>query len=461
MKRMKFLLISALAVLVLLCGILFFLMRPQTETPLSSQSMQPSAQADIFPERMRPKSIIVENPFGGFTIHIPEIGNPYVEGLDPQWTDSAKVAAVLNLLQNGLLTFVKQTEDATEFGLSSPETTVTIAYETQTLTLEVGGAIAGQPALYVKRPDSDTIYSWRNAPICTEPQETFLTLSLTPPASAVSQGPKSVTFGGTSRETPLVLSQGSDSQLWVISSHSDKRTKQNIVDETIMGLFGITAEKAVGYCPTEAELTEYGLESPYATAEFSYCDASKDAQTVKLAVSAPQDDYVFVMLDGCPVVYTLPAEALGFLDLQYEDVLSNLPALFPITSIQRIEISGENVKETYDITHENDTITVKDQQGSPLNDSAFRKFYQCLVGIPGEQFTKDAPPADASQLLCITFYFTHGQDPVTVALYDCPPLQAYITVDGETEFLTKAVYAQTIVENLARLASGEEILPLY
>lgn len=457
MKQMKVLLICSLIILVLLSAMLFFLMRPQQVQDPQIQATQP--QISVFPENLHPKAITVNNSLGGFTAT--ESNSPCIEGLAPQWTDLKDISALFNEMSNASLTFIKQTQDVSEFGLTSPIATVTVRYESDTLTLEVGGVVTGQDARYARLPNSDIVYSWRNASIFTGNKEEFIPLELTPTASAVSEGPKSVTFGGSCREKPLTLAQATDSELWVISSEDSKSTKQDVVDKTVMRLWGLSADSAALYMPTEEQLAEYGLDTPYSTAEFTYLDSSGKEQSVKICASAPVDGQVFLTLNDRPIIYSVHAEKLSWLDLQYQQVRSNLPTLFPITSVERVDLSGPDFQKAYTITHTGNQFTVMDQDGHSVEESIFRKFYQCLIGIPGEAFSEELPPENAPELLRITFHFSDGQNDVIICLQDCPPLQAYITVDGETEFLTKAAYAGIICENIERLTSGQEILPLY
>lgn len=217
-------------------------------------------------------------------------------------------------------------------------------------------------------------------------------------------------------------------------------------------------------CRWVAQHADMALEqydTPYSTVSFSYVDADKQKQHVILCASEPVGGNVYLTCNGRPVIYRALSETLPWLSVQYEDIVSRLPMLFPIEDVHSVGIKGPECIEIFSLSENEGKLLVTGEGGIPVKAEDFRDLYQCLIGIPGEEYVRSAIPDNAKELIRVTFTFHDGRAPAVMQLFEGPSLQAYLSVNGETEFLTKSRYAEIILENLQRIESGDDILPLY
>lgn len=444
-------------------SILVLLQQPQ-------QSVSPVASSDtkapafsVFPSEKLPHRICTKNETGGFVIIAEAEGQLTVEGIDPSLTTSSLLSSCLQLADNSTLEPVAAaSDDLQQFGFEAPQASVRFEYGDMSLQLEVGGAVPGQNAYYAWVTGSADIYLWSGADIFLLSAKDFVSTQLTPPPSSIAEGPDAIIFGGSVRESSFVLTRDeAENILYVSSQDKKRRTDRQAVEDITASLFSLQAETVEAYISDKDDLAAYGLETPYSTVCFSYIDTVGETQSIELRASAPSDGNVYLVCNDRPVVYCTPLEALPWLDTQFEDVVSRLPMLFSIENIRSVGIKGPDTLIVFALSENSGELLITGEGGLPVDPERFRSLYQCLIGVPGEEYTRDGVPEDAQELIRVTFTFRDGREPAVMQLFEGPALQAYLSVDGETEFLTKSRYAEIILKNLQRLETGEDISPLY
>ena len=141
------------------------------------------------------------------------------------------------------------------------------------------------------------------------------------------------------------------------------------------------------------------IRDRYSTVCFSYIDTVGETQSIELRASAPSDGSVYLVCNDRPVVYCTPLEALPWLDTQFEDVVSRLPMLFSIENIRSVGIKGPDTLVVFALSENSGELLVTGEGGFPVDTERFRSLYQCLIGVPGEEYTRDGVPEDAQELI--------------------------------------------------------------
>lgn len=445
-----------------ICLLIFLYQQPQPAPTAFSQETAPSA-VSLFPAGEIPRRICVENEAGGFIIRSDTEGSLSVEGITSELTEPSLLASCLQLTSNSSLELAATApEDPLQFGIETPQATIHFEYDNRSLYFKVGGAVPGQNAYYAKLENSADIYLWYGAGVFLRDAKAFITTQLTPPLSAVTQGPNDITFGGFARETPFSIVQNdAENIVYINVRNKSRRADRQAAENLTASLLSLKAEAVEAYITLDAELASYGLDTPYSTVSFSYLDADKQKQHVILCASEPVGGNVYLTCNGRSVVYRALSETLPWLSVQYEDIVSRLPMLFPIEDVQSVVIKGPERIGIFTLSEKDGKLLVTGEDSVPIKAEDFRDLYQCLIGIPGEEYVRSAIPDNAEELIRVTFTFHDGRAPAVMQLFEGPSLQAYLSVNGEIEFLTKSRYAEIILENLQRIESGDNILPLY
>ena len=478
MKRTLILLACTLVVLGLAAGGLWWM---NSYSPDGGEKPATSAAAEtvtLFTSSEAPfTQLEVTNPSGSYRL-LPQGEQYTVEGYEAQHLNQVKLKSAVETFHNVTATVVDaQPQDLAQFGLATPQATATAQFGDASFTLTVGGQAPGSSSYYAMVPGDSSLYLVYGLESLFWTEKNFITTILTSPPDPTGQSvtlPQSVTLDGAVRPQPLVLGSRETTQQeqmagisgLVILSHNNKELDYDKGAKALATLLSVTADKALVYKPTDEQLAQYGLAEPYSTADFTWLDAQGREQSCSLRVSQPKDGIAYLVQAGNPVLYEITASKLPWLELQYQDIASRLFLTPFIGDVRTLTVEGPGVEEVYTLSTIQDADGKDDYQavnskGAQMDMALFKKLYQCVIGLPGETFTTEAPDPAAQPLLTVTYAYKDGRPDDVLQLLPGPTLQAYVSLNGVTEFLTKSKYADTVLQNIHRLEAGESILSLY
>ena len=461
MGRIYRLLVLLVIVVVFLVGTLYFLRGWQVQ----QDEMSTAQPLFTLEQKQQLKKISISNEQNGFSLSL-QNGQWQLEQEESHYQDQE----ALNRCATQLLALSGQPmdtaeEDLSQYGLLSPAAVVNLFFDDSSkTTISIGIPVPGTSARYATINGENTVWLLEGSEICLKSYLDFISRKIT--AIQGQTFPNSIVLSGTVRPEPIELgylktqSATSPSQSMVLLSHHQYPLDYSKTSDALTSLLSITADKVVQVSPSTDQLVDYGLDLPYSTAEFTWTDEQELFHCLLLC-SAPQDGFVFLIRAGEPVVYQVSVEKLPWLEFQYEDIVSRLLLLPYIQDVSSVQIqTPENSKEYTLVFSSNGDLTVTDEENHPIDSNAFKELYQCLVGIPGENYLSQ-PPEDKNTLLTITYHYEDGHQPDQIRLLEGPPLQLYLSVNGVTEFTTKEKYLDIIIQNVDRLERGEPLTPLY
>lgn len=476
MKRSLLLLACTLVVLGLAGGALWFMM-DYNATPEEAVSASSSQVVTLY---TKPEAALtrleIENQEGSYTL-LPQ-GDLYtLEGYEAQHMNQPKLQSCVDTFSTVSVTLVdSQPQDLAQFGLATPAATATVQFGDSSFTLLVGGQAPGSSGYYVAVPGDSAVYLMYGPDSLLKPALNFVTTILTTspdPTGQTAVLPHAITLGGTVRPQPLVLGNRETTEMekqmgisgMVLLSHGNRELNYDKGAQSLSSLLSVTTDRAITYKPTPEQLAEAGLTEPYSTADFRWTDGAGQEQSCVLRVSQPKEGLCYLVQEGNPVLYEISADKLSWLELQYADLASKLFLTPFIGDVSKVTVEAPGITETYTL----DAVQLEDKEdyqatsskGTVLDIQLFKDLYQCLIGIPAEEYTSQSPDPEAQVLLTITYHYRNGQPSDTVQLLAGPPLQAYISFNDKVEFLTKAKYADTILQNITLLEQGQALRPLY
>lgn len=368
-------------------------------------------------------------------------------------------------------------ESLADFGLQSPRASLTARYtDGSEFVLELGSDAPGKNGVYGKIKGNEAVYLLSSYTFGNMLKDKFEYVDMTitePPASSEGEVlPERIAFGGSLRAEQLVVERNNSASdeeesyglnLYRVSAPKLRAVDSDSAVEALQALLSITAESAVAYQPDEAQLKEYGLDMPYSTVDFTYLDEEENTLQVSLSASAVDTEgYVYLMRSGVPVVYRVDAAGLPWYDMTYQDFVATLQLLPYIDTVSQVTVEASGgQKYVFDFEGEGDELQFK-SGGKQLDDKQFRKYYQSLIGMPSEEYTEAEPPDESEALLKITFtYRDSSKKPDYIALLPGPTRRVFLSINGESEFYTRASYLDTILKNSEKILAGEEVDPLY
>ncbi|MEG1686243.1 MAG: DUF4340 domain-containing protein [Angelakisella sp.] len=467
MKKQLILLLSIVVVLGLLGGGLWWLngYQPAPKSPSSTEAERESLVETTSAEIQK---LTVKNTVDSYVIQNSANG-AVIEGMDKAPLNGS-LSACLSAVANLSGTVVeREAKDLAAFGLNAPPITVTVDYTGGSKTLLLGNKTPTGDGYYAKLPDNSTVYmvGYYGLTYLAESRMRYVDPMVTA-ATQEGTAPNAFTLSGSVRPAPIMVAQGvttEEMKGFGLFSYLITAPKQRSMDTEkgsalFPSFFTITADEVVSYLQEGQKPTEFDLDAPYSSLEYTWLDGEGKLQRCKLSTSAPVDGKVYLVKEGVPVVYRVSADALLWLNTQYEDLVSRLQVMPMIDDVSYLTLEGGGKTWKYSLTGEEDKLVVL-CDGKTLVTDNFRKFYQCLIGLPAEKYAPEPPAEGAKTVLKVTYQYRDGSKPDIQELVEGPALQLYLAVNGEAEFLTKSKYLDTILQNAQALQNDQTITPLY
>lgn len=478
MKKQIVILAVCLLVAVALGGALWFLMGYEPEG--SSSSPIPEVDESL---RLNQRNISeldtlqIQNETGSYTIRYLGDSQYTIEELEKAELNvsmlSSAASPAASLTATSLVT--ETPENLGDFGLDKPRVTFSARYtDGSEFVLELGNDAPGGNGVYGKVKGTDPVYqlsSYSFGNTFKGMLEYVNTTITEPPSGNTETLPDKISLGGVLRPETLVIERNDNTteeeknyslNLYKVTAPKDRAVDSDDAVNALTSLLSITAESVAAYDPDADQLKKFGLDTPYSTADFSYQDEEENRYQVSLLVSEPDaEGYAYLMRGGVPLVYRVKTADLPWYEMTYGDFIATLQLLPHIDSISEIKVESPSKSYTFHLEGEGDEMKVT-SGGQTLEDKPFRQYYQTLIGLPSEEFTEDPAPDESQALLKVTFtYRDSSKKPDYIALLPGPTRKLFLSVNGESEFYTKASYLDTILQNSEKLLAGENVDPLY
>ncbi len=375
------------------------------------------------------------------------------------------------------------------FGLENPQATITIqAYSDASVTFYIGDANPTGDYYYMSVKGETTVYLMERlfaerylksvAEYCDkkiykpfDPATDFRGLTIKSPtlnyafrqATEEEKEIDGIYFGNIAMVAPYQ---------WGVETDAMETIMKTMVD--------LSADDVIQMCVTENDLAQYGLDKKnrteivlsvyadpnpmmYNNITYPYFDSTKPTgeyslYTVTYWLGKTVDKQVYVMFEGRPVVYTMPADTFSWLEwtpyryctkLLFGEYLSNLKSL-SVTSADGeyiFDISGADSDNKDDLKVTCGDVSVKG--------NSFRDFYANIMGMyPTGEGTM---PADAEPILTIS-YTTVDDIVQTLNFYPIDSRNCLVEVRDQAFLTVRITEVQKVINDTKKLLKGQQII---
>ena len=329
----------------------------------------------------------------------------------------ASAAAKLDFTQVATLDKSK----GADYGFDSPRSTVTVTYTDKTKAIITVGDDAPQAAgTYVKFGTGDAVYV-----VDAETVSAFdfgvtdlISLTINDSADDTDNNQASeinVSGSGFDKTITLVPNENENySASYLLTAPVKRVANESESSKITGGIRGLYANSVVMVNPSDSQLSELGLATPYAHLTATYPDVSVD-----LISSKPDGDgNINLMVSGRKVVYTLSASKAPWCQTSY-DKLCYEYVLFPkMTKLTSVSVTSDG--KTYDfmldsresVSTDNEgsetvsTVTVVTYNGEEIQLGNFTAFYD-LISLIGLADAK-TDGGSGSEALSLRYTYTDG-----------------------------------------------------
>ena len=398
---------------------------------------------------------------------------------------------------------LEDVEDLTEYGLDSPSNTVTVDTADGTTKLNIGDENTSTNQYYISKDDddstvyvvaADTVSPFMNSLYDYAQGEDFPTIdSSTVKKVQVSENKDS-----------YVLEENSDGATWNVSGDgsSDKESADTTAAGNVTsGLGSFAFDQFVNY--NAEDLSQYGLDKPYATITVDYQEevkddstdstesgendstasesdsesgdsadtdsSSEDADSKTTTVDKQLVIYVgdeagdgsrYVTVDN-KQIYTMSTDTLSaVIDKTPSDLWSLIVNYLSVKNLDQLQVTyGEtstvNVSRetsTDDDGNEKETTTYQ-LDGKEIESTTFTTFYNKLINMAGQKRLTDAyTPAADPEMTAVFTDSDKNQTTVTFYTYDT---NYYAAVVGDKVFLVNKMTVKEMFNAYETMVNGE------
>ena len=399
---------------------------------------------------------------------------------------------------------LEDVEDLTEYGLDSPSNTVTVDTADGTTKLNIGDENTSTNQYYISKDDddstvyvvaADTVSPFMDSLYDYAQGEDFPTID--------SSTVKKVQVSGN--KDSYVLEENSDGATWNVSSDgsSDKESADTTAAGNVTsGLGSFAFDQFVNY--NAEDLSQYGLDKPYATITVDYQEevkndgtdstesgendstasesdsessdttdtdsSSEDADSKTTTVDKQLVIYVgdeagdgsrYVTVDN-KQIYTMSTDTLSaVIDKTPSDLWSLIVNYLSVKNLDQLQVTYGGATNTVNVSREtskdddgNDKETTTYQlDGKEIESTTFTTFYNKLINMAGQKRLTDAyTPATDPEMTAVFTDSDKNQTTVTFYTYDT---NYYAAVVGNKVFLVNKMTVKEMFNAYETLINGE------
>ena len=399
---------------------------------------------------------------------------------------------------------LEDVEDLTEYGLDSPSNTVTVDTADGTTKLNIGDENTSTNQYYISKDDddstvyvvaADTVSPFMNSLYDYAQGEDFPTIdSSTVKKVQVSENKDS-----------YVLEENSDGATWNVSGDgsSDKESADTTAAGNVTsGLGSFAFDQFVNY--NAEDLSQYGLDKPYATITVDYKEevkddstdstesgendstasesdsesgdsadtdsSSEDADSKTTTVDKQLVIYVgdeagdgsrYVTVDN-KQIYTMSTDTLSaVIDKTPSDLWSLIVNYLSVKNLDQLQVTYGETTSTVNVSRETSTdddgnekeTTTYQLDGKEIESTTFTTFYNKLINMAGQKRLTDAyTPAADPEMTAVFTDSDKNQTTVTFYTYDT---NYYAAVVGDKVFLVNKMTVKEMFNAYETMVNGE------
>lgn len=399
---------------------------------------------------------------------------------------------------------LEDVEDLAEYGLDSPSNTVTVDTADGTTKLNIGDENTSTNQYYISRADddstvyvvaADTVSPFMNSLYDYAQGEDFPTIdSSTVKKVQVSEDKDS-----------YVLEENSDGATWDVSGDgsSDKESADTTAAGNVTsGLGSFAFDQFVNY--NAEDLSQYGLDKPYATIIVDYQEemeddgtdstesgendstasesdsensdttdtdsSSEDADSKTTTVDKQLVIYVgdeagdgsrYVTVDD-KQIYTMSTDTLSaVIDKTPSDLWSLIVNYLSVKNLDQLQVTYGETTNTVNVSRETFTdddgnekeTTTYQLDGEEIESTTFTTFYNKLINMAGQKrLTEAYTPAADPEMTAVFTDSDKNQTTVTFYTYDT---NYYAAVVGDKVFLVNKMTVKEMFNAYETMVNGE------
>ena len=399
---------------------------------------------------------------------------------------------------------LKKVDDLTEYGLDSPSNTVTVDTSDGTTKFNIGDENTSTNQYYISKDDDDSTVYVVAADMVTPFMKSLYDYAQGEDFPTIDSSTVKKVQVSEDKDS-YVLEENSDRATWDVSGDgsSDKESADTTAAGNVTsGLGSFAFDQFVNY--NAEDLSQYGLDKPYATITVDYQEeveddstdstesgendstasesdsensdttdtdsSSEDADSKTTTVDKQLVIYVgdeagdgsrYVTVDN-KQIYTMSTDTLSaVIDKTPSDLWSLIVNYLSVKNLDQIQVTYGETTNTVNVSRETSTdddgnekeTTTYQLDGEEIESTTFTTFYNKLINMAGQKrLTEAYTPAADPEMTAVFTDSDKNQTTVTFYTYDT---NYYVAVVGDKVFLVNKMTVKEMFNAYETMVNGE------
>lgn len=485
MKKQTVALLVSLLIVFALTGVMIFLLfRFQSGEGKQEQESVAQTQQEVLLSLSSEQinTVTITNPDDHFTL-VNQGSGFVVEGLEEIAVSKLNISNLLSFFQG--LAAERELADLTDesaqtvgdsrevleqYGLGQPEVSVEIVTtDGKKETLLLGSRALDNSSVYLLYGQKVYLMDDGILDSVQRTRYSFLDNTITEIEPEYEQA--SIVLSGTVRPSPITLEiktvteeqskpdDESSANSVAVSKQKEytlttplvQTISESSASQVTEGLFSLYANAIVAVEPTPEEMVSFGLDEPYSVASIRF----DGAEGFTLKTSAPsQNNYVYLMRDGSPLVYLVSASRLSWLSIQTEQLTQSIYQPVEAEALSEFRVTSANASYNFVVSKEEGELRVQ-CNGREISAELFEKLYQTVTAIPPVRMTSKQPELSAALTMTVSYQDEQRSDDV-LELVPTGTGEVYLVLNDESRYTAQQDLVNQILENCQKVLEGKQ-----
>ena len=433
-KQFRNILILFLVIVLLGVG-LYAVTKFEPKTEETATPSLPPTVSIFKTEKAKILSLTITNPDESYTL-VKNGENWQVSGKPEVMLSYSRVESLLYECANitGSDLVAENVQDFSQYGLDTPERTVEIYLDGgEVKKVLIGNTAFEYSVSYLMVEGETTVYT-KSTSGCKNLTCNLEELMDTAIYSMNGEDFGRVTLARDGGETIVlertaIMADGEEpSYQWNMLKPVEKEGNSYLIEQDFMP--NLLSQTAVQVIPVPGADKNYGFDKPSAVYTIESHDKSA-AYTVTVGKSEGTNTYL--RLKGNQAVFLVATDKLSFLEYGYIDLVNKLIHLENIKEVSGVTLRGLGSTYRMQISDENKQYMVN---GIKIEEEAFRKVYQAVIGLTMDGFTDSSAPSAGDVAFTITYDKVNGGQTI-VSCYHYDDRNYLVQINGKGNTLIR------------------------
>ena len=435
-KQMKYILIAAGCVVVLLAALLIVMNLPDKEpedlgTPSETRYLLGTVPEDV-------TAVSITNSNGTLTI-LPDGESYTLESYEQLPLKTSMLSSLFSAASRSTINQdVENSGSSGDYGLDAPQMKVELTLgDGSKKTYSVGNQTPVGSYYYAQVEGEQEVYiitSSISSLLTANPLE-LVELELIPAIDDASlNNITRLAIGGAQRGEEIEIVKSDEnykkktSLIYHVSKPEELELNSNYISGALESLPGLQADAAALLKPSEQQKADYGFAEPSYTLALDYEDPeSGEKSTYELTFGNSDGTNIYVMRPGVDIIYQVALASVSSVSAPLDDIVSKFIALRYIDTVQSLTVDANGKKNTFELSGTLDDTKVS-LNGKELDIDEFRSLYSDAIGFT---YNEKQEPVEGEPILTITYAYRDGDPDETVEFIEVDARKCYVRFNGQ------------------------------